>query len=138
VSRDASIRLQFEDGEEYEFALRWGELIKLQEDRDAGPWVVLNRLASGEWFVQDVACVIRLGFIGGGMPWPDAIKKVKAYVESSPPAPYVVMAQQILGAALVGASDEQIKKAEAASQERESQNSQTESSGLPPSSEAAA
>lgn len=138
MSRDASITLDWADGT-YLFRLAWGELEKLQEACDAGPYVIFNRLIDGSWRVADVSNVIRLGLIGGGMTPVEALNKVRSYVEARPPMESLVIAQAVLSAGIVGAPDEDIgKKADAANPvENASTTSRTESSDLPPSTEAA-
>lgn len=133
MSRDASVELDFADGT-YTFRLAWGELIKLQEARDCGPWVVLDRLVSGRWYVEDISEVIRLGLIGGGKRPDQALKLVRDYVQDRHPVETLVIAQRVLGVSLVGVEDESaLKKDEAASPDGKSPNSPTGKSGLPPS-----
>ena len=115
MSRSAKITLTFGDGD-YEFALRWGELAELQERCDSGPYVVLQRLGSGAWRVEDLSNIVRLGLIGGGMKPEDALKKVRFYVEHRPPMETVPLAYAVLQAALLGAPDEPMGEAEAPSQ----------------------
>lgn len=137
MSRDGSLTSDFAD-DTYEFRLAWGELEKLQEARDAGPYVILDRLLTGRWFVQDITDVIRLGLIGGGMEPVKALKLVRSYVEERVPLENLVLAQRVLGAGLIGTSEEEVgKKSEAASQTSQSPNSPTGSSDLPPSTEIA-
>ena len=137
-NRSATVMLDFGDGT-YTFALRWGEIVTLQEERDAGPYLILDRLVSGRFLVQDVSAVIRLGLVGGGMPPAEALKKVRTYVEARPVMESVVLAQKILSAGVVGAPEEEVgKKPEAANPSPEGMNlSPTERSGLPPSTETA-
>ncbi len=135
MSRDATIELPFADGD-YVFRLAWGELIKLQEACDAGPYVILDRLLTGRWKVEEISNVIRLGLIGGGMEPIPARKLVQSYVEKRPPLENLVIAQRVLGAGVVGTSEEVVgKKPEAANPENQILRSQTESSDLPPSTE---
>lgn len=137
MSRDATIELPFADGD-YVFRLAWGELIKLQEACDAGPYVILDRLLTGRWKVEEISNIIRLGLIGGGMDVIPARKLVQSYVETRPPLEHLVIAQRVLGAGVVGTSEEVVgKKSEAASPENQILRSQTESSDLPPSMETA-
>jgi hypothetical protein len=125
--RDARIELDWADGT-YPFRLPWGQLAELQEKCDAGPYVILQRLHNGTWRIEDIANVIRLGLIGGGMPPAEALKKTRAYVEERPPMENVVPAQAILGIALMGAPDEPSGEADVASQTESSlKNSPTES-----------
>jgi len=111
MARDARIELDWADGT-YAFRLAWGQLAELQEQCDAGPYVVLNRLYSGQWRVEDISNVVRLGLIGGGMTPADALKKVRAYVEARPPLENVLVAQAILAAGLQGAPEEKLGEAE--------------------------
>lgn len=135
MSRDGSITLPFADGD-YHFRLAWGELEKLQEERDAGAYVILQRLLMGQWFVQDISSVLRWGLVGGGMEPVQALKLVRMHVQARPPLESLVYAQRVLGAAIAGAPEEDVgKKSEAASQERESSHSPTGSSDLPPFTE---
>lgn len=113
MSRDASIELDWADGE-HTFRLGWGELSKIQELCDAGPFVVLQRLADGTWKLDDIREVIRWGLIGGGKPVDEARKLVKTYVEGRPPSENIIFAHGILAAGLQGAPEEEVGNAEAA------------------------
>ncbi|MCZ7451034.1 gene transfer agent family protein [Agrobacterium rhizogenes] len=125
--RSARIELDWGDGT-YTFRLAWGQLIELQEKCDAGPYVILQRLQTGAWQIEDISNVIRLGLIGGGMTAVDALKKTRAYVEAFPPMDNLLPAQGILAAALMGAPDEAVGEADAAiPKENSSTLSQTES-----------
>ena len=136
MSRDGSCEVVF-NGQQTQFKLAWRELMKIQEACDAGPYVVLDRLVSGRWRLQDISEVIKWGLIGAGMPQAEALKLVESEVQGRPPLENLVIAQTVLGAGVVGAPEEEVgKKSEAASQEGSSL-SQTESSDLPPSSETA-
>jgi hypothetical protein len=115
MSRDASIELDFADGT-FTFRLAWGELAKVQEACDAGPYVVLQRLMTGEWRLSDISEVIRQGLIGGGFTPVEATKKVRAYVEARPPTENLSLAQAVLTVGLMGAPEERLGEAEAASQ----------------------
>jgi len=99
--------LEWADGT-YEFGLNWGELAALQDACDAGPFVVLARLASSQWRIEDVSTTIRLGLIGGGIEPTKALKLVKTYVESRPQDLVLnaSFARGILETAIVGAPDE--------------------------------
>lgn len=136
MSRDGSCEVVF-NGQRTQFKLAWRELMKIQEACDAGPYVVLDRLVSGRWRLQDISEVIKWGLIGAGTPQAEALKLVESEVQGRPPLENLVIAQAVLGAGVVGAPEEEVgKKSEAASQEG-SNLSRTESSDLPPSSETA-
>lgn len=137
MSRDASVTKDWA-GDARTFRLAWGELIKLQESRDAGPFLILQRLLSGAWFLEDIREVIRLGLIGGGLDKDKALQMIRTHVEGDVPGANLVIAQAVLGAALYGVAEEEVgKKQVPADQEGEMLRSPTESSGLPASLEAA-
>lgn len=109
MSRDASITFEWGDGPTT-FRLGIGEMVKLQEARDCGPYALLNRLASADWRVEDVREVIRWGLVGGGKTPVEAAKLLKLYFEEVPPnmptASNLLAALRIIGAGCVGAPDE--------------------------------
>lgn len=106
ANRDGSIVLPFGDGR-HNFRLAWEQLIMLQEARDMGPFLLLNRLFSGAWRVEDISEVIRCGLIGGGKEPVAALELVETYVHKRPPLETLVIAQKVLGAGLSGAADEE-------------------------------
>ena len=109
MSRSGEVILDWGDGT-YPFRLAWGQLAELQDKCDAGPYVVLNRLADHTWMIEDVSNIIRLGLIGGGMDPVLALKKVRTYVEAFPPLQSLPFAQAILYAALLGAPEDDVGK----------------------------
>jgi hypothetical protein len=127
MSRDATVTFDWADGT-YRFSLKWGQLAELQDKCEAGPYVVLQRLHSGAWRIEDISNIIRLGLIGGKMEPVAALKLVRTYVEARPPMENLVPAQVILSAALMGAPEEAVGEADAANQTENSlTNSPTES-----------
>lgn len=126
MSRDASVTLDFADGP-HTFRLAWGDLVKLQEACDAGPWVIYQRLMFGQWRMQDISATIRLGLIGGGLEPARALALVRDYVEARPPLESLPLAQGILGIALQGALDERPGEAEGEAKDSGSTTSPTES-----------
>ena len=112
MGRSAELTLGWADGD-YLFALKWGQLVELQEKTDAGPYFLLSRLHDGNWRVGDIREVIRLGLIGGGMEPINALGMVKRYVEDRPPMENLATAQAILGIAIMGAPEEKVGKADA-------------------------
>ena len=84
---------------------------------DAGPYLVLDRLLTGRWRLQDISEVIKWGLIGAGMDQQAAIKLVAAEVEGRRPLENLVIAQRVLGAGVVGSPEEDVgKKSGAANQ----------------------
>lgn len=128
MSRDASITIDWADGT-YTFRLAWGEIEKLQEACDAGPYVILNRLVDNSWRIGDISNTIRLGLLGGGMTPVEALTKTREYVEKRPPVENLMTAQAILSAGLVGAPEEKLEKK--ARRRTRSRTSRTGKSGSP-------
>ncbi len=125
MSRDGSCELAF-NGQMTPFKLSWRELTKIQEACDAGPYLVLDRLLTGRWRLQDISEVIKWGLIGAGMDQQAAIKLVISEVEGRRPLENLVIAQTVLGAGVVGSPEEDVgKKSGAANQEKRKPRSQT-------------
>lgn len=98
---------------EHPFLLTIELLRALQDKCDAGPGWILNRLASGQWRVDDVIETIRLGLEGGGMKKADARKIVDEFVADRPLTLSVMTAQVILMSALYGDPDDPVGEASA-------------------------
>jgi hypothetical protein len=111
MARDARVDLDWADGT-FSFRLAWWQLVELQEKTGCGPYVVFGRLNTGQWRMEDITHVIRLGLIGGGMDPASALQKVRTYVEDRPPLENVLMAQAILSAGLHGAPEENVGEIE--------------------------
>lgn len=102
-------------GGEHEFCLRIGELRKLQDSCAAGPEEVFNRLRLGTWRVNDLIEPIRLGLIGAGaMETKEAGPFVATLFDQHPKAEFKLVAIAIIGAALVGVSDDPVGEPEGA------------------------
>lgn len=118
MSRDAKVVLDWAD-DSYVFRLGWDQLETLQEECDAGPYVILHRLHSHQWKMQDISNVIRLGLVGGGMEPVAALKKIREYVKKRPPLENHAFAVGILSAGLMGAPDEPVGELPAPTPEAE-------------------
>jgi hypothetical protein len=105
MSVTAKVDLFFGDGDK-SFRLRIGELRELQDKTGAGPLALFRRLIAGEWRVDDLREIIRLGAIGGGMEPLHAADLVKRYVDARPLLESVDPALQIMSAALTGSDEE--------------------------------
>ncbi|MEM6617450.1 MAG: gene transfer agent family protein [Pseudomonadota bacterium] len=105
MSRNGDVSLAWGDGE-YSFRLAYGELEKLQEACDAGPFHVLQALRSGTPRIEHILETIRWGLIGGGLSSSEALRMTNLYVKERPLAENVVTATIILVAALYGGGDE--------------------------------
>jgi hypothetical protein len=106
-------------GVDVEFRLGWGQLVTLQETCDAGPFVILNRLADGSWKTDDIAATLVLGLVGAGRTHMEALGIVEGWLDEKNgrlPVENLTLAQAVLGASLVGAPDEPLGKAAAADQ----------------------
>lgn len=105
MSRNALIEAPFGDGM-HRFRLALGQLEELQEKTDCGPEELYHRIALGTWKVQDLIQTIRLGLMGGGMDAMTSLALVSRYVDSGSLVSVKPLVQSILGAALLGAPDE--------------------------------
>lgn len=83
-------------GGEHSFRLGIGELRAIEQRSDAGCAVILMRLLSSQFKIDDVIGVIRLGLIGGGMVERDAQKVVEAALDVASPYALAVPAADIL------------------------------------------
>lgn len=135
MSRDGSTTFVWGDGE-HQFKLAIGQLRELQENVDAGPAFILERLQTGRWMVDDIREPIRLGLIGGGMKPADAHKLVVRYVDERPLLENLPAARAILLVALVGAGDEEPGKTEAPETGEQSPLSEESSASAPEESTA--
>lgn len=134
MSRSAEISLAF-GGEDRLFRLPLGRLRALQEKTDCGPMELLRRFLAGEWRVDDLRETIFQGLVGGGMGQGEATTLLKASFDDLPLQPFVTVAQAIVMAAVVGAEDEDLGEPEG--EGHPTPPSPEESSGSPPSTEAA-
>lgn len=125
-NRNGRIELDFADGT-YGFRLAIGELEELQEKTAVGPYVLLQRLASGAWSASDVRETIRIGLIGGGADPIIALNLVRRYVDQATSwLRNATVAQAIVSVALSGAPEEEPGKGDSPGAEMEAQNSQTD------------
>lgn len=80
----AEVTAPFGDGE-HTFRLTVPCLIELEEKCDAAFTVVLHRLSTGTYKINDVRETVRLALIGGGAKPTDALALVKRYIDDRPP-----------------------------------------------------
>lgn len=111
-------------GGEHTFALRLGELRKLQDSCQAGPEEVLTRLRKGTWRVDDIVEPLRLGLIGGGMSTSEAGPLVTKVIQQNALVEFRVAALSIMAHALYGPPDDMPEKPEGATEQPENGNSQ--------------
>lgn len=105
-SHDGGRDFDFADGS-YRFRLALKQIFELQEKCKCGFAEICNRVTGNYWYAEDITETIRLGLIGGGMDSISALGKVRRYVEASPLAENVLLAQAILLLALVGPPGEE-------------------------------
>lgn len=90
--------------------MRW--LRELQTKTQTGPFKLLTKLKSGDWYVDDVRHIIRTGLLGGGMKDIEANELMATQFDNRPIMESIPLAIAILGVGLYGGS-EPTKKAEA-------------------------
>jgi hypothetical protein len=107
----SAVTLDF-GGEERPFALPIGRLRAVQEKVDCGPMELLRRYATGEWRVDDVREVLLQGLVGGGMDGPAATSLMRRHFDDLPLKPFVLLAQAVVMAVVVGVEDEPLGELE--------------------------
>ena len=85
---------------------------RLQDACDAGPQFILGRLSDGTWRDHDLREPLIQGLVGGGMPQSEAQGLIETWVDPEPKQQFLVLAQSILLAWLVGAEDEDLGELE--------------------------
>ncbi len=97
----------------YTFRLAWGCWKEINEKCGIGPAELLDRLLNRKWRADDLAEVIRLGLIGGGMAPVDALRMVRSYVHERPLLESVSISLEIVSASLFGPADGEKRAGEA-------------------------
>lgn len=121
-NRNGVVEFDFGD-DRHRFRLALGELEELQEKTGVGPFMLMQRLITGEWRTQDVTNTLRLGLVGGGMRPLDALELVRRYVEQRPDwLSNAAAARLVIFAALAGAPEEAPGKSAAPEAETEGSN----------------
>lgn len=128
MSRSGGVDLTWGDGQ-HTFRLAIGQLRDLEEKTKVGPFELFERLRLNRWKVDDLAHVLRVGLIGGGMPAPQAVDLVTRHIDEWPLIESAMVAQAVLLAALVGSEADPAGKGQAVA---------AESAGASPASSEAA
>lgn len=92
------------NGEDVFNIQKLGLILDLEAKCNAGFAVVMARLESGAWGINDLRETIRLGLIGGGMDPKDALAAVQRHIDLNPNglAPAVLVAYEVLKTAMFG------------------------------------
>lgn len=98
-------------GEDVFCLAKVGLILDLEDRCKAGIALILARIDSGIFGLNDIREPIRLGLIGGGMAPDKAMARVRNHVDENPLAHSVLVAQAILQAVLVGVPDDPVGKA---------------------------
>lgn len=94
-------------GGEHSFRLGIGELRAIEQRSDAGCAVVMMRLLSSQWKIDDVIGPIRLGLIGGGMEERLAQKAIEAALDVASPYALAVTSADIIRRFIMWETDDQ-------------------------------
>lgn len=95
-------------GGEHPFRLGIGELRAIEQRSDAGSAVVMMRLLTGQWKIDDVVAPLRLGLVGGGMSEKDASILVDAVLkETASPYTLAVTAADVIRRFIMWDGDDQ-------------------------------
>ena len=104
---DIGVDLPF-GGEDRRFRLGIGQWRAIDAKRDVGPMELMRRLAAGTYRLDDVREVFLQGLIGGGMADSEATKLVKATFDDRPVQPFIITAQAVVAASVVGVPDDPV------------------------------
>lgn len=104
----AEVTMDWADGV-YTFRLTVPRAIELEQVCAAPFAVILQRLETGAWHVEDVRQTIRLGLIGGGTKPADAVRLVRDYVDAFPLAESWPVARAVLAGLMFGFKEVPIK-----------------------------
>jgi hypothetical protein len=107
--RLTAITLAWADAD-YTFDLPLKQVRILQEITGVGPGVLLARLQTNNYKVDDFRETILQGLIGGGMGTLEASTLVKRYVDGRPACESLLPAQAVLMAWIMGAPRSEKKK----------------------------
>jgi len=94
-------------GGEHYFRLGIGELRAIEQRSDAGCAVVMMRLLSSQWKIDDVIGPIRLGLIGGGMEERLAQKAIDAALDVASPYALAVTSAEVIRRFIMWETDDQ-------------------------------
>lgn len=96
------------NGEDVFCIAKVGLILDLEDKCKSGFAVVMARLESGAWGINDVREPIRLGLIGGGMKPEAAMAAVRRHVDENPLAHSVLVAYEVVKAAMFGVPDDPV------------------------------
>lgn len=92
----------FGDDEACDFCLDYERLTQLEDKRQCGPMVLLDRLESGTWTIPDIREIVRAGLIGAGKTPAEAAKLVRLFIDARPPLESLGLAYRVLAVAVAG------------------------------------
>lgn len=98
------------NGEDVFCIAKVGLLLDLEDKCKAPFSVIMARLENGAWSLNDVRETIRLGLIGGGMKPEAAMAVVRRHVDENPLAHSVLVAYEVVKAAMFGVPDDPVGK----------------------------
>lgn len=100
-------------GGEHSFRLGIGELRAIEQRSDAGCAVVMMRLLSSQFKIDDVIQPIRIGLIGGGMDERAAQRVIDSALDMASPYALAVTAADIMRRFIMWEMDDQPGEAKA-------------------------
>lgn len=104
MSANGTRTIVWANGEDVFCLSKVGLLLDLEDKCKAGFAVVMARLESGTWQLNDVRETIRLGLIGGGMAPEKAMEAIRRHVDGNPHglAHSVLVAYEIVKSVMFG------------------------------------
>ncbi|MEN6535651.1 MAG: gene transfer agent family protein [Bryobacteraceae bacterium] len=108
MSAPGTRQIVWANGEDTFCIAKVGLILDLEDKCHAGFAVIMARLENGAWGLNDVREPIRLGLIGGGMKPEAAMAAVRRHVDENPLAHSVLVAYEIVKAAMFGVPDDPV------------------------------
>lgn len=110
MSANGTRSIVWANGEDVFCIAKVGLILDLEDKCKCGIATVMGRLEGGAWHLNDVRETIRLGLIGGGMAPDKAMAAVKRHVDETPLGVHVLLAYEIVRAAIFGVPDDPVGK----------------------------
>jgi hypothetical protein len=107
MSAHGTITRVWSNGEDTFCIATVGSILDLEQKCNAGLGEIVQRVVNGMWRLNDVREAIRIGLIGGGMTPLAAQGVIERHVDARPLSESVLLAQDILAAAIVAPPGEQ-------------------------------
>lgn len=133
MSANGTRSIVWANGEDQFCIAKVGLILDLEDKCKCGIATVMGRLEAGAWHLNDVRETIRLGLIGGGMTPEAAMAAVRRHVDDAPLGIHVLLAYEVVKAAIFGVPDDPVGKGSPAEAKETGSFTATDASDAPKS-----